>query len=184
MEIEIDPYAPRERFRVDYQFAVSPLRDDARLNYDGALKFADSGIKALFGLNGGGLIALPAFATLFKTEIHAVLPWVATAMVTFVVGLIAAALICFFGYVSAMKAVESALSSVIATSAAYALHHGQIDQTPNLPSEIQAASDAAKRLAASSMRFRGWAVAAGVLSLAAFIVAACSTLRALAPWAF
>jgi hypothetical protein len=42
----------RERFRDDYGFAVAPLREEARTNYEGALKFADSGIKAMFGLNG------------------------------------------------------------------------------------------------------------------------------------
>jgi hypothetical protein len=183
VELEFDPYANRDRFRVDHEFAVTPLREVARSNYDGALKFADSGIKALFGLNGGGLIALPAFAALFKTDMRAVAVWVVAAMVMFVVGLICAALICFFGYVSAMKSVESAQNSMAATSAAYALHHQQINETPTLPAEINAAQTAAAQFAASAGRFRGFAVAAGVASLAAFIVAASLAGCALTPWA-
>jgi len=76
----------RERFRDDFEFAVAPLRADARANYEGALKFADSGIRALFGLNGGGLIALPAFAALFKTDMHAAAVWIVCAVAMFVVG--------------------------------------------------------------------------------------------------
>ena len=46
-------------------------RNEERQNYDAALRWADAGIKALFGLNGGGLIALPAFAALFKVDMLA-----------------------------------------------------------------------------------------------------------------
>ena len=153
------------------------------MNYDGALKFADSGIKALFGLNGGGLIALPAFAALFKTDTRAIAAWVIASMVLFVLGLVAAALICFFGYLSAMRAVEAAQNSANAYSAAYALHHQQVEDTPKLRNEIQAATDASVRWVASCNRFRTFAVTSGIVSLVAFVLAACCAGRALAPWA-
>ena len=96
----------REQFRDDYEFAMRPFRDILGANYDNAIKFAD-GIKALFSLNGGGLIALPAFATLFKPDMRTAAVWIGWAMVAFVIGLVGAALTSLFGYKSAIEAVEA-----------------------------------------------------------------------------
>jgi hypothetical protein len=177
---ESDPHADRERFRDEFQFSIAPLRDEARINYEGALinhegalKFADSGIKALFGLNGGGLIALPAFVALFKTDPHAVAVWIAAAMVTFIIGLTAAAVVCLFAYLSAMTGVEALLASVGATNLKYALLYRQIPQEPTTVTEIQNAEQQVTRLAASGARQREIAVALSVISLLAFVIATC-----------
>jgi len=171
----------RQQFRDDYEFAIGPLRDDARANYEGALKFADSGIRALFGLNGGGLIALPAFAALFKTDMHAAAVWIVCAVVAFVVGLTGAALTCLFGYMSAMNALEATHNILTATGTKYTRHYQQVPETPTTSGEIKAAEDAAARCTARGILLRRLAVVVSVASLLAFVIGACLAGWALAP---
>jgi hypothetical protein len=170
----------RKQFRDDYEFAVGPLRDNVRANYEGALKFADSGIRTLFSLNGGGLIALPAFAALFKTDMHTAAVWIVSAMVAFVIGLTSAALTSLFGYMSAMKSVEATHSLLSATGAKYARHYQQAPETTTIGDEIKASEEAAGQYTTRSIRLRTLAVAVSIFSLLAFIVGACLAARALA----
>jgi hypothetical protein len=171
----------RQQYRDDYEFAIGPLRDGARSNYEAALKFADSGIRALFGLNGGGLIALPAFAALFKTDMHAAAVWIVCAVVAFVVGLTSAALTCLFGYMSAMTTLEATHNTLAATGTKYTRHYQQLPETPTTADEIKTAEDAAARLTTRSIRLRILAVALSIVSLLAFIIGACFAGWALSP---
>jgi hypothetical protein len=171
----------RQQFREDFEFAIRPLRDDARINYEGAIKFADSGIKALFGLSGGGLIALPAFAALFKTDMKAATGWIVAAAVMFVIGLIFAALTCLFGYLSGMKGGAAFNQSSTAAGIKYVRHYQQAPETPQTSAEIKAAEDAAARHTTWSNRLRAIAVGLSIASLAAFIIGAYLAGRALVP---
>jgi hypothetical protein len=42
------PNEVREQFRTELQFALGPIYETSRANYEGALKFADAAIKAVF----------------------------------------------------------------------------------------------------------------------------------------
>jgi hypothetical protein len=128
------PNELREQFRTELQFAVGPMHESSRSNYEGALKFADAAIKAVFALNGGGLIAFPAFIALFKIDAQLHARSIIAAGAIFVLGLICGALTTLFGYLSAMTAVESHRHLVDATTAKYAA----IFQQP--PSKIDAAT--------------------------------------------
>src|SRR5262249_31738 len=97
----------REKFRADLEFMAAPVRESARLHYECAMKFADAGIKSLFTLNGGGLVALPAFIALLKIEPKQTASvWIIVAAAVFVFGLILAACTSLLGYFSAMAAVQ------------------------------------------------------------------------------
>jgi hypothetical protein len=172
----------RKQFREDHEFAIGPLRDKARSEYDGALKFADGGIRSLFSLNGGGLIALPAFVKLFETDMHGATAWfVGAAILMFVAGLIAAALVSLLGYFSAMKGNESAQLNMTAISTKYATHYGQIPETSTTEAGIKAAESTAKKHTARSILLRTIAVTSSVVSLVAFITGACLAAWALVP---
>jgi hypothetical protein len=179
-----DPAEIRRQFRDDHEFALAPLRAAVLANYESATKFAESGIKALFALNGGGLIALPTFAALFKTDLHG-----ATALILcaaagmFVLGLIGAALTCLCGYLSAMMATESTNHNVRAVSLKYSRHYQQISETPTIADEIKAVEDAVAKGEARFLQIRKLAVVFGAASLAAFTVGACLALWAFVPWA-
>src|SRR6516165_1550708 len=110
----------RAKYRTDLEFATAHLRADSRSNYESAVKLADAGIKSVFALNGGGLIALPAFIALFKVEPQLARNWIIGAGAVFIAGLILAALTSLFGYLSAMIAHESVENSIQATGAIYA----------------------------------------------------------------
>jgi hypothetical protein len=105
--------------------------------------------------------------------------WVIAAVVMLVLGLISATLICYFGYVSAMRAAEAASSSMLARSIQYAWLHQQIPAATTILDDVKAAEDAAGRLEASGAIFRRLAIFAGAASLLAFIIAACLAGRAL-----
>jgi hypothetical protein len=74
----------RDQFRTELEFASAPMRDTARANYEGAVKFADAAIKSTFALNGGGLVALPAFIALFKIDPKLASVWIIAAGAVFV----------------------------------------------------------------------------------------------------
>jgi hypothetical protein len=113
------PEKIRDQFRTELEFAIAPMREDNRANYEGAIKFADTAIKSAFALNGGALIALPALIALFKIDPQRVGSWVIIAGAVFVVGLIGAAATAFLGYLSAMSAAHSIETQMRATLAKY-----------------------------------------------------------------
>jgi hypothetical protein len=96
----------REQFRTELEFALMPLRDEKRANYDGALTFAEAAIKSAFALNGGGIVALPALTALLKIEPKPAATCIIVAVGAFVVGLVCAAATSFLGYLSAMTNVH------------------------------------------------------------------------------
>jgi hypothetical protein len=159
----------RAKYRADLEFATNHLRDDSRSNYESAVKFADAGIKSTFALNGGGLIALPAFVALFKLDAQLASNWIISAGVVFVLGLISAALTGLFGYLSAMLGHESFQETIQATGAKYAAAY---QQQPVLAADVQAMEQRSKILSDRSTRLRNVALAAAVMSLLCFIIGA------------
>ncbi len=158
----------REAYRDDLEFAAAPLRADRIENYQAALKFADSGIRSLFVLNGGGLVALPAFLALFKIEVRIAAVWVLLGGALFVLGLITSALTTLLSYWSAMAAMESMYLQLTNSGALYARTYGQVP-TPATDEEIASTDRDAQRLERTSIRLRTWAVIAAIVSLAAFV---------------
>jgi hypothetical protein len=171
--IVIDLESDRRRFRDEHDFTIAPLRDEARTNYDGALKFADAGLKALFGLNGGGLIALPAFVALFKADPRSAALWIIAAMIAFVLGLTANAAACLFGYWSAMKAVEALNGASQSANIKYALHYKQLAAQPDFALQAQKLDQKAEKDFSKSSLLRRTAVTFCLTSLVAFIIGAC-----------
>ena len=166
----------REQFRTELEFASAPTRETLRLNYEGAIKFAEAGIKSSFALNGGGLIALPAFIALFKIDPKFASVWIIAAGTMFIVGLISAAVTSFLGYLSAMAGVHGLENRSTATMAKYAAIFKQLQATPvNLP-ELEGHIDTLMR---RSVRLRKCAVAAGTTSMIAFIGGAIISYRVL-----
>jgi hypothetical protein len=159
----------RAKYRDDLTFATDHLRADSRSNYESAVKFADAGIKSAFALNGGGLIALPAFVALFKVDPQLTRNWIIGAGAVFVVGLICAALTSFFGYLSAMIAHESNEVSIQATGATYAAAY---QQQPASPGTVQSLQQRSTTLAKRTDKLRNVAVASAIASLICFVVAA------------
>ena len=157
----------REQFRTELEFASAPTRETLRLNYEGAIKFAEAGIKSSFALNGGGLIALPAFIALFKIDPKFASVWIIAAGTMFIVGLISAAVTSFLGYLSAMAGVHSLENRSAATMAKYAAIFKQLQATqPVNLLELEGHIDTLMR---RSVRLRKCAVAAGTTSLIAFL---------------
>jgi hypothetical protein len=159
----------RTKYRADLEFATNPMRADARTNYESAVKFADAGIKSAFALNGGGLIAAPAFIALFKVDPQLARNWIVGAGGVFVLGLICAALTSFFGYLSAMTAGWSINASVEAMGAEYAAAYRQ---QPISMADLQSLKQRSNALSSRSVSLRSVAVAAAVVSLICFIVGA------------
>jgi hypothetical protein len=151
----------RDQFRTEWQFATAPIREQALQNYQGALKFADAALKAVFALNGGGLIALPAFVALFKIDALAVRFGVIVAGAIFIGGLVAAVIASLLGYLSAMTGVELSNKQISKTSAI-------MEQKP--AAEIATLEIAERAFFHRSQRQRKAAVVAGVVGLLDFIV--------------
>jgi hypothetical protein len=161
----------RGTFREEMEFATAAARTSQAENYQGALKFADAGIKALFGLNGGGLVALPAFLALFKADVRAAAGWVLASAALFVIGLIAASLTTLLGYLSAMAAVESAWEQLNRTGAEYARAYQQAVR-PVTDEELAGMQQAIDRQHRLSIRLRTGAVVCAVIGLVTFVIAA------------
>jgi hypothetical protein len=159
----------RAKYRADLEFATNYLRADSRSNYESAVKFAEAGIKSAFALNGGGLIALPAFIALFNVNAQLARNTIIGAGAVFVFGLIFAALTSLFGYLSAMIGHESIENTIQATGTVYAAAY---QQQPTSAATVQSLEQRSKALSDRSVLLRNIAVAAVVASLLCFVVGA------------
>ena len=160
----------RELFRTEWEFAAAPYRSDARMNYESAIKFANAGIKSLFTLNGGGLIALPAFIALFDVDRKKAAFWIIVTAVVYIVGLVGAALSSLLSYISAMAMSES---MVLVQEALMWKYADLFEQTPPAkPPDIPAIEARSNALSRRSIYLRMTAVLLAFASLLAFIVGA------------
>jgi len=128
-----------------------------------AVALAVSGLRALFLLNGGALLVFPAYLTLMDTDLDAAFVLLVAAFVSFLAGLILAALAALAGYFSEIYrarrhlfAAVGVANSVLARGAhpAYAVI------------ERRGADEA--RAGRIASRLRGAAIALAVLSLIGF----------------
>jgi hypothetical protein len=165
--------ARRKAFREESDFALRPALENARMNYENGVKFAEIAIKGGFALNGGALIAIPAFVALLKVDPSKVsLAPIAWALVAFTAGLVFAWLSSFFAYLSARRAEAACLASYEATMLRYVLAWDQNPYDPPKPQNIETKEADAKRFTGQVWKLTACAVAAGVGSGVAFLVGA------------
>ena len=88
--------------------AVRPLIEHLRMNYEASTKFTQEAIRSGFVLNGGALILLSGFATLFKVNPTLIVGDIVVTTAAFTVGLVATWLACFFAYRNARVQVDIA----------------------------------------------------------------------------
>ncbi len=74
-----------DEFWKEWEASQRPIRDVIRLSEEAALEFSKLGIRSLLLLNGGALIALPAFATFSGTPDKELMFW---SVASFAVGLV------------------------------------------------------------------------------------------------
>ncbi|HET8974636.1 MAG TPA: hypothetical protein VFN63_15265, partial [Pseudolabrys sp.] len=110
-------FEAQEQYRAEMEFAATPIRDAARMNYEGAIEFANAAIKSVFAINAGGLVAFPAFIALLKIDAQLASGWIIAAGAVFVIGLTSAALASLFGYFSAMSKAEGSKRELEAVTA-------------------------------------------------------------------
>ena len=161
-------FEAQEQYRAEMEFAATPIRDAARMNYEGATKFANASIKSVFAINAGGLIAFPAFIALFKIDARLASGWVIAAGAVFVVGLISAVLASLVGYFLAMSNSESCKRELEAVTAEY----GNLFERTLTTSDIDNLRWQATQLRNQAVFLRSVAVGAVLTSVLAFIVGA------------
>lgn len=83
-----------------WQIQVSPIHEEKERSRELSSGFAQMGIKSMFILNGGSLIALPAFAEIANKNIAENIPLFVGSISCFVVGLALTALATLFAYLS------------------------------------------------------------------------------------
>lgn len=161
-------FEAQEQYRAEMEFAATPIRDAARMNYEGAIEFANAAIKSVFAINAGGLVAFPAFIALLKIDAQLASGWIIAAGAVFVIGLTSAALASLFGYFSAMSKAEGSKRELEAVTAEY----GNLFERRLATSDVDNLRWQATQLRNQSVFLRTVAFGAGVTSLLAFIVGA------------
>jgi len=103
-----DDYERRRRLFLDeWETGVTSLDEEGRSLNSGAIKFAISGLRSLFLLNGGGVVVLPAYVVLFKVSVDKISQDLVVAALAFVVGLVLAAVANITAYFTMVQQVEN-----------------------------------------------------------------------------
>ena len=114
-----------------------------------------------------GVVLLSGFAALFKIDPARVVIEIVTVVLVFSTGLVLTCLSCFFAYRSARAGVHIASHQIAATTHIIARNKDGANDA-----QIKRRRDAADKLKVTAKRDATWAVAAGLLSLLAFVVGA------------
>ena len=160
-----------ERWRVD----VQPEHEHLLMSRQHAHEFAKVAIQTVFVLNGGALIAFPAFAQLVGTGFENSVGWALSGIAAFVLGLVLIALTTLIAYLSMVADMEAVWQSRERVTAS--LNQTQVPEAEQSRfDERRAEADAAlARYNRISMRLRAWGIALGIGSILAFMVgAACA----------
>lgn len=165
--------AVRGAFREEMEFATGPLLVTSRMNYESAMKFAETAIKGGFLLNGGGLVAVPAFVALVRVKESVSLAPLTWALVIFALGVLFAWLTSIFGYFSARRGEASAMAEYEGTRLNYTLVWNQSPQTPPTQAEISSEAEKAKRYWGLAQTLTKVAVGCGIASVLGFLIGAC-----------
>lgn len=89
MDLEGSMFEEREHYREEWRLNVASLDEDIRTSDQAAIGFAHLGLKSALMLNGGALVALPAFTALFSIDVVDSENGLVVAIIFFVLGLIA-----------------------------------------------------------------------------------------------
>ena len=157
-----------ERWRVD----VQPVHEHRLMSREHAYGYAKVAIQTTFFLNGGALIAFPAFAQLVGTSLYTNRSLALASILAFVIGLVLIAVTTLLAYLS-MAADANAVSRKEEFVKA-GLNQSQVPdaEKPKYNGIREAAETARKRHYGLAMRFERWAVGLGIASIAAFLVGA------------
>lgn len=159
-----------ERWRVD----VQPVHEHRLMSREHAHGFAKVAIQTTFLLNGGALIAFPAFAQLVGTGFRDHVGWALTSITGFVLGLVFIAVTALLAYLSMEADAEAVLQ--LEESVKARLNQSQVadEKKPKYDKLYEEAEAGREKRYAHAMRFRTWAVGLGIASMLAFTFGAFS----------
>ena len=154
-----------ERWRTD----VVPLHEAAERSRDMAFGFAQTAIRSMFLLNGGALVAVPAFAELVGTAFQENLTVFLLSGLGFVTGLILIAITTVLAYTSMdadAEAIRQEQEVVKINLNRSENPKSYTDEVKKRQSEAEVARQRVDRL---SVKLRAWALWLGVGSMGAFV---------------
>lgn len=169
----ISPTEYRERVRHEneqVEHFAQPWRAESLESGKAAIAFAQSIIKTSQLLNGGGLLAIPALATLFSLNVHAgqrLLLWTGLA---FGLGLLFAWLCNFCGYFSQDFRSQAERKWAEATEHQIRHNHRKKPNEPEKSPQTEKDLKDGKKLFARSGRFVTWGVVFAFFSLISFLI--------------
>lgn len=157
-----------ERWRTD----VVPLHEAAERSRDMAFGFAQTAIRSMFLLNGGALVAVPAFAELVGTAFQENMTALLLSGSGFVAGLILIAITTLLAYTSMDADAEAIRQDQEVVKINLNRAQNPKSYTNKLKKQQSEAEAARLKFGRRSAKLRTWALCLGVGSMGAFIFGA------------
>lgn len=162
-----------ERWRVD----VQPVHEHRLMSREHAYGYAKVAIQMTFFLNGGALIAFPAFAQLVGTSLSKHMDFALASIAAFVVGLFLIAITALLAHLSmaadagAILEKEEYVKAGLNQSLAPDVQKSGYDKIRENAEVVRG------QLFGRAIRFNGWAIGLGITSILAFLVGALCAAR-------
>ncbi len=157
-----------ERWRTE----VQPLHEGAERSREMAVSFSKQGIQTIFFLNGGALIAFPAFAQLVGTAFRDHVAAALLGIGGFVTGLVLVSLTTLLAYLSMDADAEAIRPREEVVKINLNQAHNPEAHGKEQDRQRAEADGANKKHYRRAVRLRWWAVVLGVGSLVAFVFGA------------
>ena len=154
-----------ERWRTD----VGPLHEAAERSRDMTFGFAQMAIRSMFLLNGGALVAVPAFAELVGAAFQENLTAFLLSGLGFVTGLILIAITTVLAYTSMDADAEAIRQDQEVVKINLNRSENPKSYTDKVKKQQSAAEAARQKFGRRSTKLRAWALWLGVGSMGAFI---------------
>lgn len=164
-----------ERWRVD----VQPVHEHRLMSREQSYGYAKIAIQTTFLLNGGALIAFPAFAQLIGTGFRDHVGWALTSIGGFILGLVLIAITTLLAYFSMAADLQATAQREEYVKAG--LNQSQAPKADKSKYEKirEDAESARKRHYDFAIRFEVWAVYLGIASIVSFVFGALCAARVL-----
>ena len=157
-----------ERWRTD----VQPVHEHRMMSREHGHAFAKVGIQMMFLLNGGALIAFPAFAKLVDVSFSEQITWALLSIASFVLGLVLIAVTALLAYLSMAADAEAVSNQEEYLKLGLNQSTAPNDEKPSFDSPRATAETARARKYAATTRFAEWGLGLTIGSVVAFVFGA------------
>lgn len=163
-----------------WRYAVHPAQEVRNIAMEHAYGLAKIAIQTTYLLNGGALIAFPAFAEIVSASMLNYIYAALGAIAAFVFGLVFSSITTIFAYICQVYYVDNTEWRIREISERVAAAGLNDDRKKRHSSEAKKADLKANEYFKKANRFRKWAVLFGSFSILSFIFGAICAMRVLA----